>query len=135
MPVKAFFDAFEQNTLSNPKRFKFESHEFFLRSSEQMTHLFPDLPDVLTNTVRLAEQCEGDPLGYLAQLPNYDIPPEYTSQKDYLRALCSVSRASRSASEFGSDEIDLPLLGRLLMERAMPCEIKNQQVLLASFAT
>ncbi len=77
-----------QSTLSNPKRFKFESHEFFLRSPEQMLQLFPDLPDALLNTVRLAEQCEIDPLSYKAQLPNYQIPSDYASQKDYLRALC-----------------------------------------------
>src|SRR5947208_14351112 len=54
-----------------------------------MAELFADLPDALTNSLRIAEQCSVNPLAYKAQLPNYTIPPEYASQKDYLLALCA----------------------------------------------
>src|SRR5579875_3265147 len=75
--------------LNTPKRMRFDSQEYYLKSPEQMAELFTDLPpDVLTNSVRIAEQCSVDPLAYKARLPNYAIPPEYSSQKDYLRALC-----------------------------------------------
>src|SRR5579872_6331233 len=74
--------------LDTPKRMKFDSHEYYLKSPEEMARLFPDLQDALLNTVRIAEQCNVDPLAYKAQLPNFDIPPVYTSQKDYLKALC-----------------------------------------------
>src|ERR1051326_2625488 len=53
-----------------------------------MARLFPDLPDAIKNSVRIAEQCSVDPLAYKARLPNYDIPPQYASQKDFLRAQC-----------------------------------------------
>ena len=74
--------------LDSPKRMKFDSHEYYLKSPEEMARLFPDLPDALTNSVRIAEQCSVDPLAYKAQLPNYTIPPEYSSQEEFLRALC-----------------------------------------------
>lgn len=75
--------------LNTPKRMKFDSQEYFLKSPGQMAELFIDLPpDVLTNSVRIAEQCSVDPLAYKAQLPNYTIPSEYASQKDFLHALC-----------------------------------------------
>src|SRR5438270_5977918 len=74
--------------LDSPKRMKFDSHEYYLKSPEEMARLFPELPDALMNSVRIAEQCSVDPLAYKAQLPNYTIPPEYSSQKDYLHALC-----------------------------------------------
>ncbi len=74
--------------LETPKRMRFDSNEYFLKSPEEMAHLFSELPDALLNSVRIAEQCSVDPLAYKAQLPNYDIPPEYSSQKDYLHALC-----------------------------------------------
>lgn len=77
-----------QSTLSNPKRFKFESHEFFLRSPDQMLQLFPELPHALTTSVQIAEMCEVDPLAYKAKLPDYTIPPEYSSQDEYLYKLC-----------------------------------------------
>lgn len=74
--------------LDTPKRMKFDSHEYYLKSPEEMAHLFPELPEALINSVRIAEQCCVDPLAYKAKLPGYSIPPEYKSQKDYLRALC-----------------------------------------------
>src|SRR5207237_9116532 len=38
---------------------------------------------------RIDEQCSVNQLNYKAQLPNYTIPPEYASQRDYLLALCA----------------------------------------------
>src|SRR5207302_5547930 len=75
--------------LTTPKRMKFDSNEYYLKGPEEMARLFQDLPDALTNSVRIAEQCSVDPLAYKARLPNYIIPAEYTSQKDYLQALCA----------------------------------------------
>ncbi|MGZ6365931.1 MAG: DNA polymerase III subunit alpha [Ktedonobacteraceae bacterium] len=74
--------------LDSPRRMKFDSHEYYLKSPEEMARLFPDLPEALKNSVRIAEQCSIDPLAYKAQLPNYIIPPEYSSQEEFLRALC-----------------------------------------------
>jgi len=71
------------------KRMKFDSTLYYLKSPSEMAELFADLPDALTNSVRIAEQCSVNPLAYKAQLPNYTIPPEYASQKDYLLALCA----------------------------------------------
>ena len=71
------------------KRMKFDSALYYLKSASEMAELFADLPDALTNSVRIAEQCSVNPLAYKAQLPNYTIPPEYASQKDYLLALCA----------------------------------------------
>jgi DNA polymerase-3 subunit alpha len=76
------------SSLDNPKRFKFESPEFFLRSTAQMQQLFPDLRDALLNSVRIGEMCSVDPLAYKAALPNFPVPSPYTSQDEYLYALC-----------------------------------------------
>ncbi len=74
--------------LNTPKRMKFDSQEYYLKSPQEMAQLFPELPEALMNSVRIAEQCSVDPLAYKAKLPNYNIPAEYRSQKDYLRSLC-----------------------------------------------
>ncbi|GHO78742.1 DNA-directed DNA polymerase [Ktedonobacter sp. SOSP1-85] len=76
------------STLSDPNRFAFDSDEYFLRSPQQMLALFPELHDGLLNTVRLAEQCEVDPLAYKAQLPKVDIPPQYSTPDEFLYAQC-----------------------------------------------
>ncbi len=74
--------------LDTPKRMRFDSHEYYLKSPQEMALLFPELPDALANSVRIAEQCSVDPLAYKAQLPNYPVPGGYTSADDYLHALC-----------------------------------------------
>ncbi|HEU5374036.1 MAG TPA: DNA polymerase III subunit alpha [Ktedonobacteraceae bacterium] len=71
------------------KHFHFDSREYYLRSCEEMLQIFPDLPDALLNTVRLAEQCSVNPLANKASLPTfYPIPPEYPTPDAYLYALC-----------------------------------------------
>jgi DNA polymerase III subunit alpha len=74
--------------LDTAKRMRFDSQEYYLKSPQEMAQLFPELPDALINSVRIAEQCSVDPLAYKAKLPNYAIPSEFASQKDYLFSLC-----------------------------------------------
>ncbi|HEU5226223.1 MAG TPA: DNA polymerase III subunit alpha [Ktedonobacteraceae bacterium] len=74
--------------LDTPKRMRFDSREYYLKSPQEMAQLFPDLPDALLNSVRIAEQCSVDPLAYKAQLPNYPVPSGHASADDYLHALC-----------------------------------------------
>lgn len=74
--------------LDSPKRMRFDSNEYYLKSPEQMSQLFPDLPDALLNSVRIAEQCSVDPLSYKAKLPTYNIPPGYLSQNEFLYEQC-----------------------------------------------
>src|SRR5471030_390990 len=62
---------------SDPKRLRYESKNFFLKTPEQMAEVFKDFPDALANTVRIAERCnvllpEGE-----NHLPNFDVPPGY----------------------------------------------------------
>src|SRR5438876_2414830 len=63
--------------LDTPRRMRFYSKEYYLKSPEEMARLFPELPDALSNSVRIAEQCSVDPLAYNAKLLTYTIPPEY----------------------------------------------------------
>src|ERR1700733_11242644 len=63
---------------SDPKRMRYESRNFFLKTPEQMAEVFKDFPDALANTVRIAERCnvrlaEGENF-----LPNFDVPAPYT---------------------------------------------------------
>ncbi|GAB3846457.1 DNA polymerase III subunit alpha [Nesterenkonia populi] len=46
------------NTLDDPKRFKFDSDEFYLKSPAQMRELFKDFPEACDNTLAIAERCQ-----------------------------------------------------------------------------
>lgn len=73
---------------ADEKRLKFDSQEYFLRSPAEMARLFPDLPEAITNSVRIAEMCHVDPLAHKALLPDFPVPANYASQAEYLYALC-----------------------------------------------
>ncbi|MBA2288650.1 MAG: DNA polymerase III subunit alpha, partial [Ktedonobacteraceae bacterium] len=93
--------------LDSPKRMKFDSNAYYLKSPEEMARLFPDLPEALLNSVRIAEQCSIDPLAYKAKLPAYTIPPQYGSQEEYIYDLCLAGIKER----FG--EVTEPIKSRL----------------------
>ncbi|MFM8633101.1 MAG: DNA polymerase III subunit alpha, partial [Candidatus Nanopelagicus sp.] len=62
------------STLADPKRFKFENSEFYLKSASQMRQLFKDLPEACDNTLLIAQRCnttmrEGENL-----LPQFRVP-------------------------------------------------------------
>lgn len=62
------------STLADPKRFKFENSEFYLKTASQMRTLFKDIPESCDNTLIIAERCditmrEGENL-----LPRFEVP-------------------------------------------------------------
>jgi len=46
------------STLMDPNRFKFDADEFYLKSPEQMRHLWRELPEACDNTLLIAERCD-----------------------------------------------------------------------------
>ena len=46
------------STLMDPGRFKFDADEFYLKSAEQMRHMWRELPEACDNTLKIAEICE-----------------------------------------------------------------------------
>ncbi|MBA3822652.1 MAG: DNA polymerase III subunit alpha [Ktedonobacterales bacterium] len=72
-------------TLEDPKRMRFDSKEYYLKSPAEMEALFGHVPAALRNTMVIAERCNVKiPFGE-ASLPNFPIPPEFPSQEAYLR--------------------------------------------------
>ena len=61
-------------TLDDPRRLRMYSDQQYLRSAEEMTELFADIPEALENTVEIARRCSvsinlGQPF-----LPDYPVP-------------------------------------------------------------
>ena len=46
------------STLMDPNRFKFDADEFYLKTPEQMRHLWRELPEACDNTLLIAERCD-----------------------------------------------------------------------------
>ncbi|QHN03535.1 DNA polymerase III subunit alpha [Granulicella sp. WH15] len=45
-------------SMNDPKRFKFDTQEFYIKTAEEMARMFPDNPEVLTRTMQFPERCE-----------------------------------------------------------------------------
>ncbi len=64
-------------TLDDPGRMRFETDEFYIKSEEEMVDLFPDYPEAIQNTARIAEQCQLEfEFGHY-HLPEFKYPEGY----------------------------------------------------------
>ena len=76
-----------QTVMSDPKRMKYPSSEFYFKSGDEMAQIFRELPESISNTVHIAERCnvEFDFKGL--HFPQFTVPTA-ESQKEYLIGLC-----------------------------------------------
>jgi DNA polymerase III subunit alpha len=82
------------STIADPKRFKFDNDEFYLKSASVMRELFSDFPDACDNTLLIAERCnvtlrEGENL-----LPQFEVP-DGESEDSWLTKLANQGLAER----------------------------------------
>ena len=66
---------------------EFHSQEFYLKSEEEMKQLFPELPEAVENTAKIAERCNFDFEFGKTKLPYFEIE-EDISHFEYFRRLC-----------------------------------------------
>ena len=82
------------SVLSDEDRMRYPSHEFYLKSEEEMRELFSDLPEAIDNTGKIAEQCNFDFVFGEYHLPEFIAPDGYTNE-EYFRALCEKGLKER----------------------------------------
>ncbi len=68
-------------------RFRIDGDGYYLRSDDEMRALFPETPEVVTNTEAIAEACDLELSFDRALLPEPDTPEGLTNDA-YLRQLC-----------------------------------------------
>ncbi len=73
--------------LSDPNRMRMTDHSYYLRSPEEMTSLFGEVPEAISNTLLVAERCNVDLSTKGYRLPVVEVPEGYTAET-YLRKLC-----------------------------------------------
>ena len=98
-------------TIDDPDRMRFSSDDYYLKTPEEMAALFPDHPEALANTVRIAERCNvAFEFGHL-QLPYYPIPAPHKDDEAYLRYLCEERLPQRypEADERVRERLDYEL--------------------------
>ena len=75
-------------TMDDVDRMKFDTDELYIKSPEEMIDYFSNLPEVIENTVKIAEKCNVEfEFGHTI-LPNYEVPKEFTTHFDFFKKLC-----------------------------------------------
>jgi DNA polymerase III subunit alpha len=82
------------SSLLDEKRMRMPDDSYYLRSEKEMRVLFPDIPEAIDNTARIAELCELDLRFGELHLPQAEVPPG-RSADDYLAELCRAGLAER----------------------------------------
>jgi len=84
------------DTIKNPERLSFGSDDFYMKPYEQMAQLYKKAPELLLNTVEIAEKVEDNLIEASKDLlPNISIPPEFVSDEAYLKELVTNGMKQR----------------------------------------
>lgn len=81
-------------TLDDPNRLRFETDEFYIKSEDEMRALFPNQPEAIENTARIAERCKLDFVFGEYHLPAFRYPDGYDGW-GYFSKLCREGYAVR----------------------------------------
>ncbi|MDO9543408.1 MAG: DNA polymerase III subunit alpha, partial [Kiritimatiellia bacterium] len=104
--------------LSDPKRMRFGSSEFYLKNGETMADLFRDQPSALANTLEIARRCNVELRFDELHLPVFSVP-EGQTPKQYLTKLCHAGIRRRygiADPNLPRDENERRIMGRLNYE-------------------
>ncbi len=90
--------------LNDPNRMRMDGDTYYLRTAEEMAHLFAAVPEALTNTLRIAEMCHVELEFGHYHLPLFEVPENHTPQS-YLRQLCAEGLRRRYGDGTDSPEV------------------------------
>ncbi len=81
-------------TYDDETRMKFSGEEFFLKSAEEMSSVFADLPEALENTAEIRDKCDFDLETGKLHFPDFQVPKGH-SHMSFLRELVEDGVAKR----------------------------------------
>ncbi len=67
-------------TLSDPNRMKFDTDQLYVKSTEEIAPAFAEFPGAVTNTCRIADNCDLQLALNKTHLPQYKVPEGYTRE-------------------------------------------------------
>ena len=82
-------------TVDDPNRMKFETEEFYVKTEAEMAALFPNYPEALENTVKIAQLCNVEFEFGKYHLPHFQLPEGWTDGDAYFEKLCMDGFARR----------------------------------------
>ncbi len=104
-------------TVDDPDRMKFETDEFYIKSTEEMSALFAQWPEAIENTGRIADACNLDFVFGEHHLPEFKLPEGESDSDSYFEKLCWEGFARRYPQ--GGEELQERLRFEMNMIRKM----------------
>ena len=87
--------------MSDEDRMRFETDELYIKSPEEMSDYFSNVPEAIENTVKIAEKCNVEfEFGHTI-LPNYDVPEGFETHYDYIEYLTKKGLIHRYGDSVG----------------------------------
>ncbi len=90
---------------SDPKRFKFDADEFYLKTASEMRALFADYEEACDNTLLIAERAAVEIEFGNAVLPSFPTPPGH-DEDSFLRELCIEGAKERYGISPGPEALE-----------------------------
>ncbi len=84
-------------TIDEPTGMGFATDEFYLKSTEEMAALFPNVPDAITNTAKIAARCHVTFTFGERKLPAF-VQKGVTDNTSYFRQICQEGMYARYGS-------------------------------------
>ncbi len=75
------------HTINEDTGMEFSTNEFYVKSGDEMSELFYDVPEALENTNKIAERCNVKFVFGETKLPHFDVP-DNMSHCEYFTKLC-----------------------------------------------
>ena len=88
------------STLLDPKRWRFSTEEFYVKSADEMARVFAEIPDACRNTLAVAERCNLTLEFGSFHLPRYVVPENHTLES-YLEHVARDGLKRRYAANPG----------------------------------
>ena len=84
-------------SMNDPKRFKFDTEEFYIKSADEMARVFPDHPEVLARTMQFPERCNVKLSKVENPFPEFPVP-EGMDLDSYFEQVCREGLEKRLAT-------------------------------------
>jgi len=73
--------------ITDEKRFKFSSSDYYFKTKDEMRNLFKDIPEAIDNTMEIVSKVQELELARDVILPEFNVPQKFQDQDSYLRHL------------------------------------------------
>ena len=93
-------------TIADPNRLKFEGHEHYLKTAEEMRWLFREQPTSCDNTLWIAERAKVEIQFNVPVLPNFPIPEGFVDDHAYLEHLTWIGAQQRWGEKLAPEVVE-----------------------------